>query len=203
MKQLSWRLLAAAAIAALTGCASAPPTPELFAALASSAQVVTASAAAVTTPLVAVPGTRLAFEMTAADGVVSHQKYRSFYRPISMKANDSGEASFTLTSLCACFGFDKRIAIPMVAAFDAAGAPLAIDNARYQHVRASGGPFRIAVTGKVRTARAGEVRLLVIANNEMPDVVVSTTRMVNQYGHHVGDATVKASPVGQFWFSAD
>lgn len=201
MTRMTMRLVAAAGVLVLAGCASKPPKQELYGALAAATQVATPAQAALTEPLVAVPGTPLAFELTSGNGIVSYASYRSYYRPIRVQADAGGKVSFTLTSLCTCFGFDKRIVIPVVAAFDAAGAPLAIDNPQYQPVK--GGGFKIAFSGTVRTAAAGEVRLLAMSDNAMPDVVVSTTRMTNQYGQRVMDVYVKSNPVGELALKVD
>jgi hypothetical protein len=183
----------------LIGCASKPPTADLFANLNSTATPDTLISAMSVSALEAKLNTTTPVELDSNSRVLSFDGYRSFYKAVEVKSDGSGSFNLQIESICACFGFDKRIAVPVVLAVDAAGSELPITEVKYTSKRASGvTPFRVVMQGKVVGQKDAMVRILLLSDNSSIDQPVQKIRLLNQYGVKLMSLEVLSYPIGKY-----
>ena len=190
-------ILLAAILASLTGCATKPPTSSFSGALHESERIDPLSVAALARPLKVTPSSGLSTSLEASNRVVAYDMFHSFYRTVEVEAENHGEVAVTVTSFCSCFGFDKRVVIPILLAFDTVGRYLQIDGIRYEVMKASGiTPLRIVLSGQIQTSGAKIFRLLLLADNSLPDSPVKKILLVDQFGISIMNLQVLSYPVG-------
>ncbi|OJX03279.1 MAG: hypothetical protein BGO72_00630 [Burkholderiales bacterium 70-64] len=87
--------------------------------------------------------------------------------------------------------------IPILLAFDTVGRYLQIDGIRYEVMKASGiTPLRIVLSGQIQTSGAKIFRLLLLADNSLPDSPVKKILLVDQFGISIMNLQVLSYPVG-------
>jgi hypothetical protein len=188
----------------LTGCAAKPPSNSFLETFKSTNQLDSLSMAALASPLKVTPSADLSTSLEASHRIVAYQGSRSFYRTVQVEAENDGQVGFTVKSTCACFGFDKRVAIPILLAFDSAGAPLPLSGVRYEVVRASGiTPLRVVLSGRVHTAGAKTFRALLLADNSSLDTLILTHRLISATGEPIANLQVLSYPIGSLTLSLE
>jgi hypothetical protein len=192
-------LLYALFLLLLSGCASKPPTADLLANMNSIATADTPISAKNAVSLEAKLNTTTTIELDSNSRVLSFGGYKSFYKAVEVKSDDSGSLKFQIESICACLGYDKRVAVPVVLAMDALGGELPITDLKYTKRSASGlTPFRLVMQGSVISKKDSVVRLLLLADNSGIDYPIRKIEIVSQYGIHLMDIEILAYPMGKY-----
>jgi len=123
----------------------------------------------------------------------------SYYYAFESRKDLKGSVRFELNSYCACFGFDKRVMIPIVLAFDSDGNEVKLNNMRYETIRASGTtPLHILLTGELDVNSEQVLKFIVLADNSSLDHTIATTSLQNSYGREMMNLSVNSYPLGDF-----
>jgi hypothetical protein len=197
------RVLSALFFLALTGCATKPPTAKLLAGLSSATTIDSPNSTTSEGLLVAKLNTTTTIEIDSNSRVLSYGGYRSYYKAIEVKPDANGSIKFQIESICACLGFDKRVAVPVVIAVDASGKEIQITDMKYATKSADFRPFRIVMQGSVANQKDSAVRLLLLADNSSVDQPIKKTQLLNQYGAYVMSTEILSYPKGTFVLTLD
>jgi hypothetical protein len=181
-----------------TACATKPPSASILNSFNSPERLDSLQVAAQSSPLRVAPSAELSTSLDASSRVVAYDTFRSFYRTVEVDAQNNGRVAFTVKSICSCLGFDKRVAVPIVLAFDATGRSLNLSDIHYEVQKPSGiTPLRVVLSGQVQTLGSTKFRLLLLADNSQVDSPVQKIRLLNQYGSPVMNLEILSYPTGE------
>jgi hypothetical protein len=181
-------------------CASKLPTSEVLANVNSTAKLDTIAVALQSAPIKVGLNSKIKSSLEAGNRSVSYKGFASYYRLFETDTGSREKLDLEIVSLCTCFGFDKRIAIPVPLVFDADGNQLEIADLQYKARHASFGiPFNITVKGSVFTKNTGKIRILMLADTSSVDRDLGGTKLVHMYsGELIMYLPVLSYPVGPF-----
>jgi|SRR5690348_2118047 len=176
----------------LTGCATLPPGQEVISTLAhDNAIPLTAVKLRNDAPLLGVQPVEGEFGPGAP--VVELAKGNSYYRLFRLNPA-SGNLHLKVTSYCACLGFDKRVAVPLLRVLTKSGQVVSLLPDGYEYsVEGAHGFTPLSVTLDVTVPGAEAAYALVAADNSRPDSPISGINL-NGLLH----LEILSYPVGRF-----
>lgn len=134
-----------------------------------------------------------------ADPKVSLKGSNSFCKVYSLATSPGASHQFTLNSYCACFGFDKRVMVPIVKVYDENAQEIPLENVKYQPHKAAGiTPFHLSLEASFTSRTSSSLRLMVIADNSTLDRNIANVAIADQNGSRVMELNILSYPLGDF-----
>lgn len=179
-----------ALVVPLSGCASAPPISSLAEGLASS-QSVELRALPLKGDAALLGGRAIEGKLGPNAPVVRLEQGNSYYQLFRLTPSQS-PLRLRVTSYCACFGFDKRVAVPVLLVLTRVGDVLAPKSHEYS-VEGAHGVTPLSVTLDIEVPGPDAAYALVASDNSRLGESISHINVANYM-----QLDVSASPVGRF-----
>lgn len=199
-KMIPCHMLAAVIFFILTGCASNPTASSLIQSMKSNTNIDTPVTAIKKIPTLLNPNTDTEkFSFDKSSPVLTYNDTVSYYRLYELDSGTSSNTQIKINSFCSCFGFDKRMMIPIVIAFDANGKEVDLGEPLYKTHQAAGiTPVHITLTTNLKPGTASPVKIIVLADNAEQDKLAHSMSMRNSYGTEVYRLGIYSYPIGNF-----
>jgi hypothetical protein len=185
---VKYAIIALAAL--LSGCASAPPISSLAEGLARS-QPVELRALPLKGEAALLGGRAIKGKLGPDSPVVRLEQGNSYYQLFRLTPSQ-GPLRLRVTSYCACFGFDKRVAVPELLVLNRAGDVLAAKSHEYS-VEGAHGVTPLSVTLDIEVPGPDAAYALVASDNSRLGESINHINVVNFM-----QLDVSASPMGRF-----
>lgn len=181
----------------LFGCASVPPSGTYLSQMKQLPSVSLASLPLRESDVLPLKQGTNSYHIDSHDKVVQLSNYVSYYKVFKIDGAHTGGLKVSLNSYCACFGYDKRIMVPVLYGLSSTGKIIKADVSKYDLHQASGvaTPLHISFDAEFSST---EVSYIVVAadNSSMDKPVEHVHIFVNNIPFYTLD--VLTYPVGRF-----
>lgn len=186
---------------ALTGCASVPPSSLYLSKMADAKPVPLTSIAVQDGGAPELKAGLNKFTIGMTDKVVQLSHYSSYYKLLKVGHAQGSPTKVTVNSYCSCFGYDKRVMIPVLYGLSPKGEVIEAQNVKYDLHQAYGfNPLYISLD--VGFSRPDVAYLVLSADNSHVDRPIEYLHIIVN-NIPFGTLNILSYPVGRVEIEVD
>ncbi|WP_445145079.1 hypothetical protein [Dyella sp. Tek66A03] len=181
----------------LFGCASVPPSDTYLSQMKRSPSASLTSVSLQASDVLTLKQGTNSYHIDSHDKVVQISNYSSYYKIFKIDGAHAGGLKVSLNSYCACFGYDKRIMVPVLYGLSSTGRVIKAGSSKYDLHQASGVATPLHISFDAEFSGADLSYIVVAADNSSIDQPIEHIHiLVNNFPSTTLD--VLAYPVGRF-----
>jgi hypothetical protein len=181
----------------LFGCASVPPSATYLLQMKQLPSVSLTSVPLQASDALPLKAGKNNYNVDSKDRVVKISDYSSYYKIFKVDGALGAGLKVSLNSYCACFGYDKRIMVPVLYGLSSTGQIIKADSSKYDLHQASGVATPLHISFDAEFSGTDISYLVIAADNSSIDKPIEHIHIwVNNFPSSTLD--VLAYPVGRF-----